>query len=215
MLTVYGRRNSFNVQKVMWLVGELGIEYAHVPLGGDAGGLDDPAFLAKNPHGKVPLIDDDGTNVWESHAILRYLAAVYGDRHWWSTDPEVRSHVDRWMDWSQSTLQPSFLNGIFWAYFRTPAERRDMKRVEDAIKRTNGYMQRLDAHLADRTFMLGSRLTLADIPIGTHLYRYFNLDIPRPALPHVEAWYRRLQERAPYQQHVMMPFDDLAGRLAF
>lgn len=215
MLTVYGRRNSFNVQKVMWLVGELGIEHTHVPLGGDAGGLDDPKFLAKNPHGKVPVIDDDGTVVWESHAILRYLAAVYGDRNWWSNDPDVRSNVDRWMDWSQSTLQPAFLNGIFWGYYRTPPDKRDMPRVEASIARTNGYMQQLDAHMADRAFMLGRRLTLGDIPAGTHLYRYFNLDITRPALPNVEAWYRRLQERPAYQEHVMIPFDDLAGRLAY
>lgn len=215
MLTVYGRRNAFNVQKVMWLIGELKLDHTHVPLGGAAGGLDDSKYLAKNPHGKIPLIDDDGTVVWESQAILRYLAAVYGDRHWWSNDPEVRSHVDRWMDWSQTSLQPDFLNGVFWGFYRTPAEKRDTKRVDAMIARVNKHMQLLDAHLADRQFMLGSKLTLADIPAGTHLYRYFNIDIPRPQLPNVERWYTSLQSRPAYQEHVMIPFDDLYGRLDF
>lgn len=215
MLTVYGRRNAFNVQKVMWMIGELKLDHSHVPLGGAAGGLDDPSYLAKNPHGKIPLIDDDGTIVWESHAILRYLAAVYGDRNWWSNDPEVRSHVDRWMDWSQTSLQPDFLNGVFWGFYRTPAEKRDTKRVEAMIARTNKHMQLLDAHLADRQFMVGSKLTLADVPAGTHLYRYFNIDIPRPHLPNVERWYSALQQRPAYQEHVMIPFDDLYGRLDF
>lgn len=212
MLTIYGRRNAFNVQKVMWLAGELGLAHTHVPLGGDTGGLDDPTFLAKNPHGKIPLIDDDGTVVWESQAILRYLAAVYGDRHWWSNDPDVRSHVDRWMDWSQTSLQPDFLDGVFWGFYRTPAAQRDTKRVASAIARTNKHMQMLDAHLAKRAFMLGSKLTLADIPAGTHLFRYFSIDIDRPALPNVEKWYRALQQRPAYQEHVMIPFDDLLGR---
>ncbi|WP_343717951.1 glutathione S-transferase N-terminal domain-containing protein, partial [Inquilinus sp.] len=70
MLTIWGRRNAFNVQKVMWLVGELGLPHEHIPAGGDFGGLDDPAFRARNPHGRVPVIDDGGMVVWESHSIL-------------------------------------------------------------------------------------------------------------------------------------------------
>ena len=70
MLKVWGRRSSFNLQKVMWLVGELGLPHEHIPAGGSFGGLD-PAVLAMNPHGRVPVIDDDGTVVWESHTILR------------------------------------------------------------------------------------------------------------------------------------------------
>ena len=107
MLTVWGRRSSFNLQKVMWLVGELGLEHRHIEAGGRFGDLDTPEFTAMNPHGRVPVIDDDGTIVWESHAILRYLAARHG--RFWSDDPGARSQVDRWMDWSQTALQPDFL----------------------------------------------------------------------------------------------------------
>src|ERR1700674_2390558 len=104
MLSVWGRKSSFNVQKVMWLVDELQLPHEHIPAGGSFGGLDAPEFLAMNPHGRVPVIDDGGVIVWESHAILRYLAAQYGRGRFWSHDAGERSSVERWMDWSQTTL---------------------------------------------------------------------------------------------------------------
>jgi glutathione S-transferase len=95
MLTVYGRKSSFNVQKVMWLIGELGVVHEHIELGGAYGGLEAPEFRAMNPHGRVPVVDDNGTIVWESHAILRYLAARYGRAQFWSEDAAQRSLSDR------------------------------------------------------------------------------------------------------------------------
>src|ERR1700736_2922983 len=104
MLTVYGRKSSFNLQKVMWLVGELGVAHRHIEVGGAFGGLDEPAFRAMNPHGRVPVIVDGETTVWEFHAILRYLAARYGTGSFWSEDAAARAHWERWMDWAQTTL---------------------------------------------------------------------------------------------------------------
>ena len=125
-LTIWGRRSAFNVQKVMWLVGELDIPHTHIDAGGDAGGLDTPDFRAMNPHGKVPVIRDvDGTVVWESHTILRYLAAVYGKGAFLRETPAARAQDERWMDWSATAFQPAFLSGLFWGYYRTPEERRD------------------------------------------------------------------------------------------
>src|ERR1700694_1956980 len=215
MLTVWGRRSSFNVQKVMWLLGELGLEHRHIQAGGEFGGLDAPEFRAMNPIGRVPVIDDTGTTVWESHAILRYLAARYGGERFWFEDPGERSQADRWMDWSQTALQPDFLVGVFWGFYRTPEPQRDWPAIQYRIERCAQHFQLLDRWLADRAFMLGDRLTLADIPIGTNLYRYFNLDIERPAISNAEAWYRRLQDRTAYRAHVMVPFDELRGRLDY
>ena len=215
MLTVYGRRSSFNVQKVMWLVGELGLAHNHIDKGGDAGGLDTPDFRAMNPHGKVPVIDDAGTVVWESHAILRYLAARYGGPRWWPDDPGARSQVDRWMDWGQTTLQRDFLTGVFWGGYRTPPDQRDDAAVAAAVARCTDHMRLLDRTLGDNPFMLGTDLSLADIVVGTHLYRYFGIDIDRPAVPRVEAWYRRLTGRPAYREAVMIPFQHMQGRLAF
>lgn len=215
MLTVWGRRSSFNVQKVMWLVGELGVEHRHVELGGGFGGLDTPEFRAMNPHGRVPVIDDGGTVVWESHAILRYVAARHGPDRFWSDDPAARALADRWLDWAQTTLQPDFLVGVFWGYYRTPEAERDWPAIERRLARCRDHFLLLDRWLSDRDFMLGEDLTLADIALGTHLYRYFELDIERPAVPRVEAWYRRLQDRPPYRAHVMVPFAELRGRLDY
>jgi glutathione S-transferase len=214
MLKLWGRRSAFNVQKVMWLVGELGLPHERVEVGGGFGGLDDPAFLAMNPHGRIPVIDDAGLVVWESHAIIRYLAARYGNGTLWPPDVAERSFADRWMDWSATTLQHNFMD-LFWGYYRTPDEKRDWPRIRELIERCARHYRLLDAQLAQRPYLAGDRFTMADVPAGTTLYRYFGLDLERPPIPHVEAWYARLTERPAYREHVMVPFAELRGRLAF
>ena len=215
MLTIYGRRNSSNVQKVLWLVGELGLPHEHVPLGGAFGGGDTPEHRARNPQGKVPAIDDGGVVVWESHAILRYLAAQYGAGRFWPASAAERARYEPWMDWSQCTFQPNFLGGVFWGYFRTPEPQRDWSAIRAALARCAADLQLLEAVLARRPFLGGTELSLGDIPAATLLFRYFTLEIERPPLPHVEAYYHRLTERPAYREHVMVPYDDMRGRLAF
>ena len=212
MLTIWGRRSAFNVQKVLWLIGELGLEHRHIDAGGSAGGLNEPGFLAMNPHGRIPVIDDGGMVVWESHAILRYLAARYAPGRLWRDDPAERSTVDRWMDWSQTALQPRFLHGVFWGYYRTPPDQRDWPAILRALDDCAAHFRVLDQGLARHDFIAGDAFSLADVPAGTCLYRYFELDIERPEVPKVEAWYARLQERPAYRTHVMLPFDELRGR---
>lgn len=214
-MRVWGRRSSFNVQKVLWLMGELALDHQHIPAGGDHGGLDDPAFLAMNPHGRVPVMEDDGVVVWESHAILRYLAARHGGADWWPGDPAERARTDGWMDWSQTTLQRDFLTGVFWGWYRTPDAERDMAAVKVAVAACARHFLLIDSILAGQAFLGGDRIGLADIAAGTHLYRYFELDIDRPSLPHVEDWYGRLCRRPAYAEHVMIPFGEMKGRLAY
>jgi glutathione S-transferase len=207
MLKVWGRRSAFNVQKVMWLLGELGLPHQHVPAGGSFGVIATPEFLAMNPHGRIPLIEDvDGTRVWESHSILRYLAARYGGEALWPQDPGQRSGVDRWMDWSLSSLQPAFISGVFWGLCRTPEPLRDVTNIDQQIALCGQYFQLLDKVLAGQDFLAGDSLSLADIPAGAILYRYHEMDIRRPRVPNVEAWYARLRSRPAYREHVMLPF---------
>ena len=215
MLQVWGRRYSINVQKVLWLIGELDLPHEHIPAGGSFGIRDTPEFLAMNPHGHVPVIKDGDTVVWESHSILRYLAAQYGGSRFWDADAGRRSQVDRWMDWSQSSLQPAFITGVFWNFYRTPEALRDLKKIEENIQLCMQYFQLLDGVLSRSPFLAGGSLTLADIPAGTLLYRYFKLDIPHPDVPNVTAWYKRLQLHPAYREHVMLPFDELRSRLSF
>jgi glutathione S-transferase len=216
MLQVWGRRNSSNVQKVLWLIGELDLPHEHIPAGGSFGLTRSAEFLAMNPNGRVPVIkDSDGTIVWESHSILRYLAARYGSPRFWSEDAAQRSQADRWMDWSQSSLQPAFLTGVFWGFYRTPEALRNAKSIDENLGRCAQYFQLLDRMLTERPFIAGDSLSLGDIAVGSNLYRYFELDIKRPDVSNVEAWYKRLQLRPAFREHVMVPFDELFGRLDF
>jgi glutathione S-transferase len=210
-----GTPQLVHVQKVLWLIGELGLAHENIPAGGSIGRLDEPAFRALNPHGRVPVIEDGEVTVWESHTILRYLAAQYGRGGFWADDPARRARFEGWMDWSQTTLQPDFLNGIFWGYYRTPEAQRDWPAIHRSLARCADHFHLLDLILKERPFLTGDRLSLADIPAGTSLYRYFELDIDRPELPNVSAWYRRLQQRPAYREHVMIPFAELAGRLDY
>jgi glutathione S-transferase len=135
--------------------------------------------------------------MWESHAILRYLAARYGQGKFCCDDPGERSQSDRWMDWSQTTLQPDFLDGVFWGFCRTPDAQRNWPAIHDKIARCANHFRLLDEVLTGRRFLCGNCLTLADIPAGTSLFRYSELEIDRPSVPNVEAWYRRYKSVSP------------------
>jgi glutathione S-transferase len=215
MITLHGRATAFNVQKVAWLLEELGLPYRRVDVGGEFGGLDVPAFRALNPHGKIPVIEDGDVVVWESQAILRYLAAKYGAPDFWSDDPARRAEVDQWMDWGQTTFSRDFLIGVFWGWYRTPPDRRDMAAVEAAHGRVARGIEVLETRFGDTPYLLGESPSLADIAIGTTLYRYHEIDIPRVDAPLVSAWYRRLTERPAYRAAVMVPFAYMEGRLDY
>jgi glutathione S-transferase len=213
-LTLWGRLSSCNVQKAMWLLEELALPYAHVNAGGDFGGLDDPAYIAMNPHGRVPTLKDGEVVVWESEAILRYLAARYGAPALWSDDAAERAAVDQWLAWTAAALYRDWID-LFWARVRTPPERQDAETIEALRHRTADRYGFLDSQLAARPYIAGDAFSLADIAAGMTLYRWYEMPIERPALPRLEAWYARLRERPAYRKAVCIPFDDLRSKLAF
>ncbi len=214
MITLWGRANSINVQKALWALDELGLEFKHIDAGGDAGGLDAPAFRAMNPHGRVPVLRDGETAIWESNTIVRYLCAAYGEGRRCPADAKARAQCEAWMDWTLATLQTA-ISGLFWAAYRTPSAEQDPVRVARLATDSARAVEALDAWLAARTFVAGASFTMADIPAGVLVYRYFELDVPRPAAPHVQTWRARLAERPAYAARVMRPFGELKGRLAF
>lgn len=215
MLKIWGRRNSQNVQKPMWLLGELGLAHAHVDAGGKFGVVDTAPFRAMNPNGKVPVIQDGALVLWESLAIVNYIAAKYGRDSsagkFWSDDPAVRAPAEQWMYWAATTLQPAFINGIFMAYFRTPEAQRNRQQIENGVAMVGGLLELLDAQLAGKDYILGAQLSLADIAVGVNLYRYFEIDLPKPAIANVRAYYERLKARPAYREHVMVSFADMKG----
>jgi glutathione S-transferase len=214
MLKVWGRRNSLNVQKVMWLVGELGLEHEHILAGGAYGGLDAPEYRARNPWGKIPAIEDDGVPVWESHAILRHLAERFGGPRFWP-DVAARARITPWMDWSLSAWEPNFLGGLFWGFYRTPEPQRDLAAIKQAEQACAERMEFVDKILAGRPYLAGEELSLADFPLGACMFRYFTMGVATPEIPNVRTWYERLKNRPAYQAHVMVPFEDMKGRVTF
>ena len=204
MLRIWGRSNSINVQKVLWCCEELDVRYRRVDVGGPFGGNREPEYLRLNPNGLVPTISDGGFVLWESNAIVRYLAARHGMGTLCPEDLAERADADRWMDWQLGTLWASF-RAAFVGLIRTPPEKRDRANIARAIRKTAGNLDLLDAHLAGRDYVTGPSLTVADIPLGVTAYRWFTLDIERPAMPNLEAWYERLRARGPYRAIVMSP----------
>ena len=165
-----------------------------------------------NPHGRIPVVVDGNATIWESNSVVRYLAAAYGPRTLWCADPAERSLADRWMDWELATLQPAFMN-LFWGFYRTPEMKRDLQRVERARELCGYLYGLLDAELAKRPFLAGDAFTVGDVPVATTLFRYFEMGIDVPALPNVRAWYERLAERPAYREHIMIPFEELRGKM--
>ena len=213
-LTLWGRASSANVQKALWALGELGLPFEHRLVGGAHGGLDEPQYRAMNPNGLVPTLQDGDLVLWESHAILRYLAATYGAGMLWRQDVRERAIVDQWTDWTATTFQPAWI-AVFWLFVRTPKEQHDRKAIAAAHARTVSALRILDAHLADRDYLAGNSLSYADIAAGVALYRWFTMEIDRPAMPGVENWYRRLEQRPAFRETIMVSYAELVGRLAF
>lgn len=212
--TVWGRRTSLNVQKVLWTLDELGIEYEHRNAGGSFGGLDDPELIAMNPNGLIPVLRDEQGSIWESNSIVRYLCAKHSFGDLWLEEPYARSLADRWIDWAGTTLQQNFMR-VFWGYYRTPTSERDLSDVQQWVDRCQRNFCVLDAHLARHEFLAGSRFTVADIPAGATLHRYFEMGLAVERPVNVLAWFERLKERSAYRANIVQPFDELHGRLAF
>lgn len=211
MLRIYGRATSSNVQLVMWAVGELGIQHERLDYGHVHGGLDTPGYGVLNPHRKVPVLKDGDLVVWESGAILRYLAARYGaGGAFWPADPAARARVDMWAEWGKNELCNNFTVPIFWSRVRTAAADRDEAALAQAVARFDGFMRLLAGQLDDgRAHACGAALSAADIVIGHLLFRWFTIDIPRAANPAVEAYYERLSARPAYRAHVMVSYEAL------
>ncbi len=204
MLTIWGRGNSSNVKKVLWCAEELGLDYQHIQAGGAHGVVNDPAYRALNPNGLVPTIEDDQLVLWESNAIVRYLAARYGEGTLWPSDPATRATGDRWMDWTSTTVAPPFRD-VFWNLVRTAPAERDMAAVAAGIVRCGHLLGIVEPVLERQPYLSGDTLGIGDIPLGVLAYALLGLEIDLPPLPHVRAWYQRLAERPAYRKAVMIP----------
>jgi glutathione S-transferase len=205
MLEIWGRNNSFNVQKVQWCCEELEVPYQRHDAGGLFGGTNKDEYLQRNPTGLVPTIVDGDLTLWESNSIVRYLAATYGAGSLWPEDPVERALADKWMDYQLGTLFPAF-KGALLGLVRTAPENRNPEKIEASVRATAGVLAVLDAHLEDNDYVAGSSFTMGDLALGSLVYRWLELDIERPDLPSLRAWYERLADRPAYQKTVIVSF---------
>ncbi len=202
MLTIHGRTNSSNVQKVLWALRELDVPFERRDAGGAFGVVDTPEYKAMNPNSRVPTMEEDDFVLWESNAIVRYLAGRHGAGTLCPEDPQVRADADRWMDWQQTTVAPQ-ITPIFWNLVRTPEPDRDPAAIEAGRLGMIPLMQIMDRHLSASSFMVGDRLTMADIPLGIMTYRWLTLIDDRPAMANLEGWYARICERPAFRTTVL------------
>jgi glutathione S-transferase len=204
MLKIMGRDTSSNVQKVLWVCGELGLPFEREDIGGPFGGNDKPEYLALNPNGRVPTIIDDGYVLWESNSCTRYLAAKHGGDPLSPADLQIRGNAERWMDWQMTTMSPALVP-VFWGLVRTPPEKRDMDAIEAARKKLSGLIGFMDAQLSKTTYLAGDDFTIGDIPLGITAYRWFVMDMEREDYPNLKRWYDSLTTRKAFQDAVMNP----------
>ncbi len=204
MLKLWGRLNSTNVKKALWCLEELNIEYARVDAGGIFGVVGEADYIAKNPNQLVPCLEDGELVLWESNAIVRYLAARYGEGILWQVDPAQRAQADKWMDWVTSSLAAPFRT-VFWNMVRTASEQRDMPAVLAATAECSKLMSIADRTLSEQPYLSGASFGMGDIPLGCFAYAWFEMPIERPDLPHLKAWYERLRQRTAYQTAVVTP----------
>ncbi len=201
MLKIWGRNTSSNVQKAMWAVGEVGLEYQRFDVGGAFGKNREPAYLAMNPNGLVPTLQDGDFILWESNTIVRYLAREYGAGKLEPSDPQSRARASQWMDWQLSVVGPAIF-AAFWGLIRTPEEKRDLAAIAASQAKTTEAMKILDAHLGRAAFVAGDQFSMGDIPVGVMAYRFRQLCPDRPEMPHLERWYAELQKRPAFKEQV-------------
>jgi len=203
MLKIWGRKNSSNVRKALWIAEEIGIAYQSLDAGGAFGLVEGAEYRAKNPNGRIPMIEDGDFILWESNAIVRYLAARYApDSAFYPADVQARASADKWMDWTTSTLADPF-KPVFWGGLRTPPEQQDWALINAGIKTIHELLRVPDKVLSKQPYLSGDELGMGDIPLGSFIYAWFEMPIERPPLPGLEAWYERLKARAAYQKAVM------------
>jgi glutathione S-transferase len=202
VIKVWGRNTSANVQKVMWAVGEIGLPHERIDIGGPFGQNRDPAYLAMNPNGLVPTLEEeDGLLLWESNAIVRYLAAKHRAGVLEPAALHARARANGWMDWQLSVLGPA-ITPCFWGLIRTPPEKRDYAAIEASKEKTTEAISILDAELAKSAFVAGDAFSYGDIPSAVMANRYRQLVPERPAFPNFERWFAAIAARQAFKDQV-------------
>jgi len=199
--TIWGRLNSHNVKKVAWFAEELGLRYVRHDVGLKFGFSEE--YLAKNPNRLIPTIEDGKVVLWESNAILRYMAAEYGGERWFPRDPIDRALGDRWMDWQVTYAEAQRIP--FLSLARIPSAEWDHEAIARDIALCARHLAVMERYLGEKPWLSGGQFGIGDIPMGVYAYTWFSLPFDKPAFPAVADWYARIRERPGFAQQVMIP----------
>lgn len=210
MLTVWGRKTSSNVQALMWCIGEMELPYVRHDIGHKYKGTETDFYYSLNPNRTVPVLQD-GTAppLWETGAILRYLANRYGAESFWPSDEIQKANIDKWAEWSKINVATAFNLPVFWRVVRTPQENRDEQAITEAMVKLENYLSVAEAQFEKHRFLAGDDFSLADIQFGHVLYRYYDIDVVRKSLPRLRAYYENIAVRPAFQEHVMVSYEEL------
>jgi glutathione S-transferase len=202
MIKIWGRNTSSNVQKVMWAIGEMKLPHQRIDVGGAFGKNNEAPYLAMNPNGLVPTLEEeDGFTLWESNSIVRYLAAKNADRTLEPADLKTRARAQKWMDWQLSVMGPA-ITPVFWGLIRTPPEKRDANAIAAGKAKTVAAAKMLDEQLGKTAYLAGDTFSYGDIPVGIMVYRYVQLIPERPSMPNLDRWYAAISSRQAFREQV-------------
>lgn len=210
MLTVWGRKTSSNVQALMWGIGVMELPYIRHDIGHKYKGTETEFFSSLNPNRTIPVLQDGSAPpLWETGAILRYLANRYGAESFWPSDDTKKANVDRWAEWSKINVATAFTAPVFWRVVRTPEENRDENAIREAMVNLERNLLIAEAQLEKHSFLAGDNFSLADIQFGHVLYRYYDIDVVRKPLPRLRSYYENIALRPAFQEHVIVSYEDL------
>jgi len=201
---VWGHTRSINVQKVLWALDEVGLDYERIDAGASFGRVRDADYLALNPNGLVPTLQDGDAVLWESNAIVRYVFARYAKHPAQPKDPVVVARADGWNEWYVGTWWLN-VRPLLVQLVRTPEANRDRGVIERSHAAAIDAVQILERELGKSAYVAGDDFTFGDLPIAAAAQRWFNLPIARPSTPRVEAWYAKIRERPGFKRWVDLP----------
>jgi glutathione S-transferase len=205
-LTIWGRSNSVNVMKALWCLAELDLPFERIDAGMQFGRNDQDDYLAMNPNGRVPTLVDGDYVLWESNSVMRYLCMAHGKgTPIYPQEPKRRAAVDRWLDWTLSTVQPVD-RPVFWALVRTPKDKQDMAKIQNDADAEAPVWAIADRQLSTRRYFEGDEFTIADIAVGAFARRWLGFEgVTKPKYEHVARWFADIASRPTFARQLATP----------
>lgn len=202
-ITVWGRPEAVNVQKVLWCLEELGVDYTRIDAGGRFGGLDTPEFLGMNPWGRVPVIRHDDFTLWESNACLRYLCRTFRQGPFTGMSDHAFAQADQWVDWLATTLYYPAFRQYYLYQIKIPAAEKDPAKLAAFREEALIPLRFLNDQLGQRDFVASGQFSMADLLAGVYVDRWMRLDADAASLKNIARYFERLSVREPYKKTIL------------